>query len=162
MMGARPVIGFDNGWMILASHVEAAKKLIAVRAGDAPAITESDLLNEFDIDSDEPVYAVNYRDVGASIRAGADFIDKAAMMAPMVVGMAAAQGGEEAGEAMQEVFALLPGIAKVVRKLDFYEDRLSITQKGPLPDSYLKRTVVHIRQPGAESEDADERETSEQ
>jgi hypothetical protein len=157
MTGAKPVIGFDDGWMILASHADAAKKLIAVRAGDAPAITESDLLDEFDIDSDKPVYAVGYSDVGAGIRAAADFIDKAAMMAPMVVGMAAAQGGEEAGEAVQEVFALLPSIAKVIRKLDFYEDRLSITQEGPLPDSYLKRTVVHIRQPD-EERDSDEDE----
>jgi hypothetical protein len=152
MAGARPVIGFDNGWMIVASHVDAAKKLIAVRAGDAPAVTESDLLDEFDIDSDEAVYAASYRDVGEEIRTAADFIDKAAMMAPMFVGMAAAQAGKDATEGLQEAAGLLPSIAKVVRKFDFFADRLSITQKGPLPDSYIRHSVTHIRQPDEESE----------
>jgi hypothetical protein len=155
MAGARPVVGFDDGWMILASSAEAAQKLIDVRNGEAESITDGDLLDEFDIDSDEPVYAASYSDVGAGIRAVADFIEKAAMMAPMVVGMATANAGEEAGKVAQEAIALLPSIAKVIRKLDFYEDKLSITEEGPLPDTYLKRSVVHIRQPD-ETSDADE------
>jgi hypothetical protein len=71
-------------------------------------------------------------------------------MAPMFVGMAAAQAGKENMESLQAAAGLLPSIAKVVRKFDFFEDRLSITQEGPEPNTYLKRTVTQIRQPDEE------------
>jgi hypothetical protein len=149
-VGARPVIGFNDGWMILSSHIDAAKKLVAVRAGDADSIAKSDTLEDFDIETDGPVYAASYSDIGAGIRAAADAIDKVGMMAPMFVGMAAAQAGKENMESLQAAAGLLPSIAKVVRKFDFFEDRLSITQEGPEPNTYLKRTVTQIRQPDEE------------
>jgi hypothetical protein len=39
----------------------------------------------------------------------------------------------------------------VVRKFDYFEDRLSITREGPLPDSYTREAATQIRQPEDES-----------
>ncbi|HEX6960486.1 MAG TPA: hypothetical protein VF175_01355 [Lacipirellula sp.] len=148
MSGARPVIGFHDGWMIISSHIDAAKKLLAVREGEAESIADSDLLEDFDVDADGEVYAVKYSNIGDGVRAAADGIEKAGMMLPMFLGMAAAEASEEDREAIMEAIGLLPSIAKVVRKFDFYEDRLSITQQGPIEDSYIRRTATNIRQPG--------------
>jgi hypothetical protein len=145
--GVRPVIGFQDGWMIMSSHAEAAKQLLAVRSGDEDSIEKSDKLAEFDIEADKPVYAVGYSDIGEGVRTVADVIDKAGMMAPMFVGMLAAQAKKEDMATIQEAIGLLPSIAKVVRKFDFFEDRLSIMQEGPLPNSYMKQAVTKIRQP---------------
>jgi hypothetical protein len=145
--GVKPVIGFKDGWMIISSHEEAAKKLVEVRDGEADSIEDADTLDNFDIESDKPVYSVKYSDLGAGIRAAADFIDKASMMAPVFVGMAAAQADEKEMAAIQDAIGLLPSIAKVVRKFDFFEDRLCIVQEGPLPDTYVKHTATQIRQP---------------
>jgi hypothetical protein len=150
-VGVRPVIGFDDGWMVVSSHIEAAKKFAAVRAGDEDSIADSDLLDEFDVEADGEVYAASYCDIGAGVRQAADFIDQAGMMAPMFIGMAAAKADPEDMKPVQDAIALLPSIAKVVRKFDYFEDRLSITREGPLPDSYIREAVTQIRQPDEES-----------
>lgn len=146
-VGVRPVIGFDDGWLVASSHVEAAKKFAAVRAGDEQSLADSDNLEAFDVETDGEVYAASYCDVGAGVRQAADAIDKAGMMLPMFVGMAAAKADPEDMKPVQEAIALLPSVAKVVRKFDYFEDRLSITQEGPLPDSYIRQAATQIRQP---------------
>jgi hypothetical protein len=150
-VGVRPVIGFDDGWMVVSSHIEAAKKFAAVRAGDEDSIADTDRLEAFDVEGDGEVYAASYCDIGAGVRQAADLIDKAGMMAPMFIGMAAAKADPEDMKPVQEAIALLPSIAKVVRKFDYFEDRLSITREGPLPDSYIREAATQIRQPDEES-----------
>ncbi len=149
-VGIRPVIGFDDGWLVASSHVEAAKKFAAVRAGDADSLADSDNLEAFDVKVDGEVYAASYCDIGAGVRRAADTIDQVGTMAPMFVGMAAAKIGPKEMQALQETTALLPSAAKVVRKFDYFEDRLSVTQKGPLPDSYMRHAATQIRQPSEE------------
>jgi hypothetical protein len=146
-LGASPVIGFKDGWMIVSSHAEAAEKFVAVREGDAATIDQAETLKGFDLEADGEVYAVSYCDVGAGIRQAADWIDKVGAMAPMFVGMIGAKAKPEDLKPLQEAVGLLPSIAKVVRKFDFMEDRLSIVQEGPLPHSYLRTSATHIRQP---------------
>ena len=150
-VGVRPVIGFDDGWMIASSHLDAAKKFADVRAGDAESLKDSDALEEFDVEADGEVYAASYSDIGAGVRHAADMIDTAGTMAPMFIGMAAAKADPEDMKPVQEAIALLPSIAKVIRKFDYLEDRLSITQEGPLPDSYLRQAATKIRQPSEEN-----------
>jgi hypothetical protein len=66
----------------------------------------------------------------------------------MFVGMAAAQGAKpEDMKPVQEAIGLLPSIAKVVRKFDFFEDRLKITYKGPEDKTFMQDSVTLIRQP---------------
>lgn len=150
MTPARPVIGFHDGWMIFASSPAAAKTLLAVRAGDAKSIEGAESLKRFNLKTEGEAYAVSYSDVGAGIRATADGINQAAMMAPMLLGAAAQGAKPEDMKTIQQVIGLLPSIAKVIRKFDFYEQRLSITHKGPLEGTYLRESVTLIRKPTAE------------
>jgi hypothetical protein len=147
MTPAKPVIGFHDGWMIFASSPAAAKTLLAVRVDSEKSIKGAESLEKFDLDVNGTVNAVSYSDVGAAIRATADGIDQFAMMAPMIVGAAAQGAKPEDMKAIQQAIGLLPSIAKVIRKFDFYEQKLSITRPGPLEASYLRETVVLVRQP---------------
>lgn len=144
----RPVIGFHDGWMIMATSPEAAKTLLAVRAGDEDSIEGDENLEKFDLDTDGEVYGVSYSDVGAGIRATADGIDQAAMMAPMFMGAATANAPEEVRKAITEAIGLLPSVAKVIRKFDFLEQSLSITRAGDDDENtYRRDSVMLIRQP---------------
>lgn len=147
MAGVKPVVGFNDGWMILSTHADAAAKLVAVREGDAESIDRAESLEQFDLDDAEgDVYVVSYRDIGAGIRQVAAALDQAGMMAPMMLGMAAAQADPEDIKPVQEALALLPSIAKVIRKFDYFEQQLSVTSEGPLPNSYVRNSVTLIRQ----------------
>lgn len=147
MAQARPVIGFVDGWMVVASSPNAAEKFVAVRNGEEQSIASGDLLDGFDLESEGPVAAASYSDIGAAVRQAADFIDQLAAMAPMAIGMAAADASPEDLKPIQELVSLLPSFAKVVRKFDFYEQKLSITREGPLPLSYLRESVTLVRAP---------------
>lgn len=149
MGGVKPVVGFHDGWMIVSSHADAAAKLVAVREGDAKSIDRAESLEQFDLeDAEGDAFAVSYRDIGEGIRQFAAALDQAGMMAPMMLGMAAAQADPEDMKPVQEALALLPSIAKVVRKFDFFEQQLSVTSEGPLPNSYVRNSVTLIRQEG--------------
>jgi hypothetical protein len=143
----KPVIGFRDGWMIIGSSPEAAKTLLAVRAGDEPSIEGAESLERFDLKTEGAVSAVSYSDVGAGIRAVADAIDQMAMMAPFVTAAATADASEADKKTLSEVIGLLPSISKVIRKFDFFEQKLSITRQGPIEGSYIREAVQLIRQP---------------
>jgi len=68
--------------------------------------------------------------------------------------MAAAEAKPEDLKTINEAISLLPSLAKVVRKFDFFEQKFSVIHEGPLPDSYMRETVIRIRQPDAEDKDA--------
>jgi hypothetical protein len=148
MFGVQPVIGFRDGWMIMASCQEGAEKLLAVRAGKAAAIDVSATFAEFGLDLTKQVLCdVTYKDIGADVRRVADAIDKVGAMAPMFLSMVAANAKPEEVKTLQEAVGLLPSVAKVIRKLDFYGHSLSVTRRGPMPDTYLKECVTEIRPP---------------
>jgi hypothetical protein len=145
--GARPVIGFHEGWMIIASSPGSARRLIAVQKGDAPSIEGAESLERFDLETGGTAHAASYSDIGASVRACADGIEQAAAMAPMFVGMAAAQAKPEDAKTIQDLIGLLPSVVKVVRKFDFFEQKLSITRDGPDDRTFLVEAVTLVRQP---------------
>lgn len=147
MMPVKPMIGFRDGWMIFASNPASAKKLLAVRAGEEPSIEGAESLKRFDLKTDGEVYAVCYSDVGAGVRAFAQGINQFSMMAPMFLAAATADASEADKKTINGVIGLLPSIAKVIAKFDFYEQKLSITRDGPEEGTYLREAVTLIRQP---------------
>jgi hypothetical protein len=147
MFGKQPVIGFRDGWMIIASCQEGAVKLLDVRAGKVDALNVSATFAKFGLDPKPALCSVSYNDVGAKVRAVADGIDKVGMMAPMFLGMAAANAKPEEIKPVQEAIGLLPSVAKVVRKFDFLDHSLKITRPGPMPNTYLQDSVMEIRPP---------------
>lgn len=146
----QPVIGFRDGWMIIASSEAAAKKLLAVRSGQAESINAAQSFQKLGMDWKGPVSCVSFEDVGAGLRAAADGIDKIGAMAPMFLSMAGAHAKPEDLKPAQEMIGLLPSFAKVIRKFDFFEHSLSVTRAGPSPGTYLRQSVTEVRLPSAQ------------
>jgi hypothetical protein len=147
MFGVQPVVGFRDGWMILACSQEAAEKILAARAGKAETVDASAMFAKFGLDPKLALCNVSYHDIGTGVRSAADAIDKIGAMAPMFLGMAAANAKPEEIKPAQELIGLLPSFAKVVRKFDFYGHSLSISRQGPIPDAYLQESVTEVHPP---------------
>jgi hypothetical protein len=163
MFGAKPVIGFHDGWMIVGSNPSAAKKLIQTRAGEAPAIDASDTFAKFHLEIDGPVDSLSYSNLAEQTRQTAQFIRQIGVMAPMILGIVGAQADSDELAVVQECLALLPSVAKVVEKFDYLEAKLSVTQSGDTPDTYVTRTVTLVRPPGEEeAEEAEAEEAGEE
>jgi hypothetical protein len=145
MLGVQPVIGFREDWMILASGKGAAEKMLDVRAGQS--IDGDALFERFGIDPKGVVYGARYRDIGATVRKVADAVDRIGGMAAMFLSMAAGNAKPEDLKPVQEALGLLPSVAKVIRKFDFFGHNLSVTRKGPLPNTYLRESVTEVRVP---------------
>jgi len=144
-MGVKPVVGFHEGWMIVATNAEAAEKVIKTLAGEAPSIDSTKEFQRFGLQIDGPVYAISYTDLAASTRQAAQFIRQAGMAAPIAIGVAGAKAKPGELKPLQDAVALLPSIANVVEKFDFLEARLRITQAGDEPGTYVKRCVTLVR-----------------
>ncbi|HTQ37893.1 MAG TPA: hypothetical protein VMJ32_02635, partial [Pirellulales bacterium] len=147
MIGVQPVIGFQDGWMIVGCDHEAVEKVLAVRAGKAESVQGAPRFEKLNINLQGPISAIEFRDIGAGVKRAADIIDKIGAMAPMFVGMAAANAKPEELKPMQDTIALIPSIAKVVRKFDFFGNSLSVTRPGPMPNTFLKESVTEVRLP---------------
>ncbi|MBX3425353.1 MAG: hypothetical protein KF688_06710 [Pirellulales bacterium] len=147
MVKARPVIGFDDGWLLCGSSPAAVKKFLAVRRGEAASIEAAASLEKFALTADGPVSAVSYCDVGAGVRQAADLVEQAAAVAPMALGMIAAKARPEEIKPIQDLVGLLPSVAKVIRKFDFVEEQLTVTRPGPKPHTYVREAVLLVRSP---------------
>jgi hypothetical protein len=145
MVGVQPVIGFRDGWMVLASSKAAAEKVLAARAGQLESIDGAALFEKLGLEPKGAVYDLSYHDIGATIRAVADAIDKFSAVARMILGIAAEHAKPEDLKPVEEALGLLPSVAKVIRKFDFFGHNLSVTRKGPLPNTYLRESVTEVR-----------------
>ncbi len=149
--GIRPVIGFHEGWMIVASNAAAAQKVLRTLAGEAPSIDKTEQFTRFGLTVDGPVYALGYTNLAGNTQQAAQFIRQAGAFAPVIVGLAGANQSPEKLKPLQEALALLPSIANVVDKFDFLDARLCVVQKGD-GYSYTKRCVTLVRPPVATAE----------
>ena len=145
MFGVRPVIGFQDGWMITSGSPEAVKKVLATLSGEAETINDAESFRDFNVEVIGPVYSISYTDLGASIEQGAQAIEQIGVLGTMGIGMAAGQADPEKVAVIQEVFGLLPSIANVVRSFDFMDDQLVVTQEGPMENTYRRDTVITIK-----------------
>ncbi len=145
-VGARPVIGFKEGWMIVASAPEAAQAVIDTRWGEAANITSTAGYQRFGLEIDGPVRAVAYANTAQNIRQAAQFINQAAAMAPLLLGGVMAEASPEDQKSIQEALALIPSLARIVEKFDFLEATLSVNQSGEEDGTYRKHSVTLIRQ----------------
>jgi hypothetical protein len=148
--GVRPVIGFHDGWMIVATNSSAAQKLLKTLSGDAPTIATTDRFKKFGIEVKGPVSSITYSDMGANTRQIATFIRQAGMMAPAIIVSAGVKDPKKM-KLLQDAVGLLPSIANVVEKFTFLDARLTVLQKGDATGSYIKRNVTIVKEPKAEA-----------
>lgn len=147
MFGVRPLIGFDADWMLISCRSEAVAQVLAVRRGEAESIDQTESFLRFNLDSEGPVYAVGYTDIQAAVEQAAQTIEQIGAVVSVIVGMSAGQHDAEDLQPVQEALALLPSVTKVVRSVNFMEDKLCVTREGPLEGSYRRDTVINIKAP---------------
>ncbi len=157
-MGVRPVIGFRDGWMIIGANEKVVQRVFDTKAGQGETIDQTEAFQQFNLDVEGPVHKIAYTNLAESTRGIAQFMSQAGMFAPAIIGMAAAEADPEDIKPVQEALALLPDLAKIVRKFDFLEAKISVTQAGDEAGSYLTRTVVKVRpyEEEVEAEEVDE------
>jgi len=143
--GVKPVVGFRDGWMILASNAEAVKTMLQAKAGKGPSIADTKAFKQFQLKVDGPVHSISYTNLAESTRQAAAMLNQAGAMAPMIVGLAAGKAKPEQLKLVQDVLGLLPSVGKIVSKFDFFEAQMSVTQAGDQPGTYHRRTVTVVR-----------------
>jgi hypothetical protein len=143
----KPVIGFHDGWMMIGSNPACIQKVLDARAGKIPTIDVSTHFERFHLPVKGPVGSLGFTDIEKSLHNAADMIRKVGGIAPMFLAMVGANANAEDLKPAFEAIAILPSVAKVIEKFDFYQANLSVVQPGPLPDSYLKQSVTLIRPP---------------
>lgn len=141
----KPVIGFNDGWMMIGSNGGCIQKVIDARAGKVPTIAGSDHFERFHLDIEGSVDSLSFTDLKASIRQVAQMIRQVGAIAPMFIAMAGGNAASDDMKPVMEALSILPSIAKVVEKFDYYEANLAVVQAGPLPNSYMKQSVTLIR-----------------
>jgi len=147
VFGASPVIGFRDGWMICGSNAEVVQKVLETRAGERPSIVTSDDFKKFELEIEGPVQSVSYSNMARSTRRIATMLKQAGVIMPMIIGMAGAEIDAEDLEPVQEIVGLLPSVGEIVGKFDFLESKLSVTQEGDEPGTYMRRSVILVRPP---------------
>jgi hypothetical protein len=145
--GARPVIGFRDGWMIVGTNAQAVQKVLDTRAGKGPSIIKTDTFRGFNLEAKGPVDSISYTNLAQQTRQTAQFLNQVGVFAPMVLGMVEREVGSEQIEVVREVLGLLPSVAQIVGKFDFLEAKMSVTQSGDEPGSYTTRSVTVVRAP---------------
>ena len=147
VFNVQPVFGFQDGWMFFGSSESAIQRVLDVRAGKAPTIATSEHFQRFGIEVEGDVMSLSYSNLAENTRHMAKMIRQAGLIAPMIIGMAGAQADPEDLKPVYEIVALLPGVANVVEKFDFYEEQLSVVQPGQEANTYTKQSATLIRPP---------------
>lgn len=153
--GAQPVVGFRDGWMFVGSNAKAVEKVLDARAGQGETIVDTEAFKQFNLPVEGPVRSISYTNLAESTRQMARLIGQVGTLLPVILRMAGKKTDSEELEPVQEVLRLLPSVAKIVAKFDFLEAKLSVTQDGDEPGTYLRRTVTLVRAPEEPSEPAE-------
>lgn len=140
--GMQPIIGFQDGWMVIATHAEAVQAVLDVRAGNGSTIADSETFSQFNLEIEGPVAAISYANTGESTRQAAMGIQQVGAMLPLLT----AQLPPEAAGA-RDFLALIPSVGRIIGSLDFFEQQLSVTQPGPDELSYIRHSVTTVRPP---------------
>ncbi len=151
--GVQPVIGFNDGWMIVGPNTQAVQAMLDARAGKSDSlISDTETFKQFNLEVEGPVYAIKHANTSETTRQIAKTLGQVGAMGPMIVGMVGEQGDPEAIKLLQEGLGLLSSVGQIVGKFDFLEAKLSLTQAGDEPDSYTQQTVTVIRPPKSQAE----------
>ena len=146
MMQMQPVLGFKDGWMVMASHVEAVQLVEQSRSGEAATIESSDLFTAFNLPIEGPVIATSYVNTGQQTRDMAKGMQSIGSMLPMLMAMMGAGGNAPDLSKASDFMNLLPDLGRIVAKFDFLDSTLTVTKPGPTSGTFMKESVVLIKE----------------
>ncbi|MEO2020025.1 MAG: hypothetical protein ABGZ53_37310 [Fuerstiella sp.] len=149
MGGLTPTVGFQDGWMAVASHAAAIESVMLTQGGESESFATTETFTQFGLDVSGDVNAISFSNTGESIRQVGQTMQQVGAMLPMIIGMAGQGNNAPDLEPVQDVLSLLPSIGRIITKFDFIESKLSVTQPGPTADTYVRHNVTMIRPPEA-------------
>lgn len=126
-MFMKPVVGVYGEWVVIGTSQEAVLRCVSVAEGKAPSIQENTRFRAEGVKPHGPVLMASFEDATD----WGENLSQSFAMAGMVGGMVSAQMGGGAQPGSQEVIAKLVSLATklapVLRELDFYSSRSSMT-----------------------------------
>lgn len=146
MLQIQPVMGFKDGWMVLASHPDAVQTIELTRGGEAATIESSEKFTAFDLSIEGPIAATSYVNTGQQTRDMAKGLQSIGGMLPMIIGMA---GGGNDGPDLSKVsdfLKLLPDLGRIVAKFDFLDSTLTVNKPGASAGTYMRESVTLIKE----------------
>ncbi len=126
-MFMKPVVGVYGEWVVIGTSQQAVARCVAVAEGKVPSIRENTRFRAEGVNPRGSVQMVSFEDATD----WGENLSQSFAMAGMVGGMVSAQIGGGARPGSQEVIAkmvsLATKLAPVLRELDFYSSRSSMT-----------------------------------
>ena len=126
-MFMKPVVGVYDKWLMIGTSQAAVSRCIAVAEGKAPSVRDNKRFQKEGVMPSGAVMAASFSDASKM----GEQLSQSFAMGGMMGGMVSAQmGGKAPAEAQELVTNLLSlgtKLAPVVRKLDFYSSRSSVT-----------------------------------
>lgn len=147
MLNVKPVFGFKDGWMVLASHADAVQTIELARGGEAATVETSEKFTAFSLPIEGPINSTSYVNTGQQTRDFAQGLQSIGTMLPMMMAMA---GGGNNGPDLSKAsdfLNLLPDLGRIVAKFDFLDSTLSMSKPGPTDGTYIRESVTLIKPP---------------
>ncbi len=150
----QPVIGVAGDRFIFASDAGAVKRILDLPKHPENNITKNPRYAALGLIPDMPVSSISYRDLEKQYQGTAQALQGMGMMISMMSGMMAAQmpaGNEQQREQMMKVITkvteILPKLAPVVAKIDYYQDQTTYTYRNAASRAVITKSVTSIKPP---------------
>lgn len=150
LMMFRPVVGVDNGWLIIGSSAETVEKCFDCAAGQAKTIATSKRYQQEGLVPDGPFSSLNWSDMS-------HFGDQMAQ----VMGMMGFMGGiippqKPGAQQVRAVFGMITDLASVAQEMNF---TLSTATLSTIKDDLIySKSVTSYKPPKPEEEQEEEEE----
>lgn len=154
MLPMQPVIGFHGDYFFISNGADAVKRVTALASAPSDNILANSRYTELGLVPYTPVSKISYSNLEKSYEKMAQSFASAGMMIGMAAGMATAQipdRGDGSKEMISNIIAkvtqILPKLAPVIAKVDYYRDRTSFTYLDTNAKAVITRKATSIRPP---------------
>lgn len=154
MLPVQPVIGFHGDYFYMSNDGDAVKRVAALSKESSETILANPRYTELGLVPYTPVSRISYSNLEKKYEKAAQGLASAGMMLGMGAGIAAAQipdRGDGSKEMIMNVISkateILPKLAPVVAKVDYYRDQTSFTYFDENAKAIMTRSAMTIRPP---------------
>jgi hypothetical protein len=149
----QPVLGFHGDQFVFGTDAAAIQKVAAVADRPEDTILRNPRFMAVGLLPYSEVSAISYKNLEKSYQAMAQTLQGIGMAMTMMSGMLAAQmpkdgPNEQIMKIVTKVTEMLPKLAPVVAKIDFYRDSVSFTYFDAKAKASVTRSATTIRPPG--------------
>jgi len=148
----QPVIGFEGDYLVLATDADAVRSVLAVAGDPDGTILRNSRFTSVGLLPYSEVASIKYTNLEKQYRGMAEALGGIGMMMTMMGGMISAQmppdaPNKEIMKIVTKLAEILPKLAPVVAKIDFYQDSVSFTYFDREGKASIGRSATTIRPP---------------